>query len=55
MSEEIIERSFSVDSPARLKLSNIRGTVNISPGDEDAISVTAVKHLNSGNADRTEV
>ena len=55
MSEEIIERSFSVETPARLKLSNIRGKVDISPGDEDQISVTAVVYLNSGNADHTEL
>ena len=55
MSKKIIELSFSVDTPARLKLSNIRGTVDISPGGEDSISVSAVIHLNSGNADHTEV
>ena len=38
-----------------MKLSNIRGSVAISLGNEDTISITAVKHLNSGNADRTEV
>lgn len=55
MSEEIIERSFPVEVPARLKLNNIRGKVIISPGDEETISVTAVKHLNTGNATHTEV
>lgn len=55
MSEEIFERSFSVETPARLKLSNMRGKVEISPGDKDQISVTAVVYLNSGNADHTEV
>ncbi len=55
MSEELVERSFSVNTPARLKLSNIRGTVDISPGGEDVISISAVMHLNSGNADHTEV
>jgi len=55
LGKEIIERSFPVKAPAFLKLSNIRGSVEIFAGEEDIVSISAVKHLNSGNADHTEV
>ena len=55
MSQETIERRFEVGSPARFKLSNIRGPVDIQVGDAGIIEVTAVKHLDSGNADQTEI
>lgn len=53
MTDEIIERSFPVTAPARLRLMNIRGTVNIQAGAEDQIAVTAVKRVNSGNSEAT--
>jgi hypothetical protein len=55
MSQETIERRFEVGSPARLKLSNIRGPVDIQVGNAGIIEVAAVKHLDSGNQDQTEV
>jgi hypothetical protein len=55
MSEETIESSFPVSGQARLSLGNIRGAVNIQPGEDELISVTAVKHLDSGNAEDTRV
>lgn len=55
MSQETIERRFETGSPARLKLSNIRGLIDIQPGDEAVIMVTAVKHLNTGNQERTVI
>jgi hypothetical protein len=53
MPDETIERSFPVSAPAQLRLGNIRGTVNIQPGNDDLIAVTAVKHIDSGSAEDT--
>ena len=55
MSQELIEKTFRVPAPARLSLSNIRGSIEIQPGDDDIVNVTAVKHLGTGNPDRTEI
>jgi hypothetical protein len=55
MSQETIDQRFEVDSPAQLKLSNIRGSIDIQPGDDGVIVVTAVKHLNTGNEEKTNV
>jgi hypothetical protein len=55
MSEETIERTFAVTQPARLKVSNICGSVDIRPGADSEVKVTAVKHLDSGDADRTRI
>lgn len=55
MSQEIVEKTFSVSAPARLRLGNIRGTVTILPGEEGTIRLKAVKNLDSGDADRTEI
>jgi DUF4097 and DUF4098 domain-containing protein YvlB len=52
MSTETFEQTFSVDTPAQLKVGNVRGTVDIRPGEEGIIEVTAVKH---GNNDRTQI
>jgi hypothetical protein len=55
MSEEKFEQVFQVSSPARLVVRNIRGSVEIRPGEEGTILVTAVKHVDSGDAKRTQV
>lgn len=55
MSDETQEFSFPVSGQARLSLGNIRGTVNIQPGEDDLITVKAVKHLDSGSAENTHV
>jgi hypothetical protein len=52
---DIIERSFEVQAPARLQLSNIRGSVEIRPGEDGVIRVRAVKDTSRGDAARTEV
>ena len=44
MSDETIEKTFQVTDPARLIISNIRGSVTIQPGEENVIDVKAVKH-----------
>ena len=55
MSQEIIQKTCNVDSPARLTLCNIRGSVNIYPGEDKAVHVTAVKQLDSGDPEHTEI
>jgi Toastrack DUF4097 len=57
MSEETIQQSFNVPAGeiARLEVSNIRGSVEVLPGEEGVIAVTAVKNSESGDTERTEV
>jgi DUF4097 and DUF4098 domain-containing protein YvlB len=55
MSQETIERKFDVATPAYLTVANIRGSVDVQPGDDSVVTVTAVKHLETGDADRTEI
>ena len=52
---EIMEKIFTVASPAHLNLSNIRGSVEIHPGQDGVIHVTATKDVHSGDATRTEI
>jgi DUF4097 and DUF4098 domain-containing protein YvlB len=52
---EIMEKTFTVASPARLALSNIRGSVEIHPGEEGVIRIQITKDVNSGDASRTEI
>ena len=46
MTDETIEKTFQVNTPARLNISNIRGSITIQPGDADVIEVKAIKHGN---------
>jgi DUF4097 and DUF4098 domain-containing protein YvlB len=55
MSHETIEKTFKVDTPAILTLSNIRGSVEIVPGEDNILYIKAVKHINSGDEDRTKI
>jgi hypothetical protein len=55
MSQETTQKSFQVSSPARLDLSNIRGSVDIRPGEDDLFQVTAIKHTDSGDAGNTQI
>jgi len=50
-----IEKTFSVSSPARLSVNNMRGSVEIHPGEEGVLLVTAVKKEHSGDEKRTEI
>jgi len=55
MSQEILQKSFNIESPARLTLSNICGSVIIYPGEDNVVHITAVKHLDSGDPERTKI
>ena len=52
---EIIEKTFTVPAQARLDLSNIRGSVEIHPGEDGVIRIHITKDENSGDARRTEI
>jgi hypothetical protein len=56
MNTETTEQFYSISAPARLEVKNIRGSV-IVRGVEGAnsIHVTAVKHLDNGDPQRTEI
>jgi DUF4097 and DUF4098 domain-containing protein YvlB len=55
MSSESLEQTFNVVSPARLKLSNIRGSVDILPGEPGILTVTATKSSEYGDVSRTKI
>ncbi len=55
MSQEIFEETFEVSAPAKLVVKNIRGNVEVQAGDEGIIKVTAIKHLDSGDQERTSI
>jgi len=55
MSQETIEQTFNISAPARLKLSNVRGSVDIRTGEDGVISVTAVKQTHTGDVERTKI
>ncbi len=52
---ETIEKKFNVSKPARLTVNNVSGSVNIRPGEEGTIQVTAIKHPFTGDEKRTEI
>jgi len=49
MSDETIEKTFQVTAPARLIISNVRGSVTIQSGEAGQIEVKAIKHGNFEN------
>ena len=55
MSQETIEQRFEVSGNPQLRLSNIRGSIEILPGEAAVIEVNAVKHLRSGDQENTEI
>jgi DUF4097 and DUF4098 domain-containing protein YvlB len=55
MKNETFEHSFNVSIPARLTVGNICGSIAITAGTDEVISVKAVKHLDSGDPEQTKV
>jgi hypothetical protein len=55
MAQEVIENTFTVPSPARFSLGNIRGSVEITAGEAGSITVKALKRGDTGDAKNTEV
>lgn len=55
MSQETIEKTFNISGSASLKLTNIRGSVEVRPGDANQIQVSVTRHLDSGDAQNTEI
>jgi len=55
MSQETIEQKFEVSGKPQLRLSNIRGSIEIVSGEESVVEVQAVKYLRSGDQENTEI
>ena len=55
MAQETLEKTFNVSGMASLKLTNIRGSVEVRPGEAGQVQVSAIKHLDSGDAGNTEI
>ncbi|MBN2503601.1 MAG: DUF4097 family beta strand repeat protein [Anaerolineales bacterium] len=53
--QEVFEQVFVVDAPARLTVHNVRGSVEIKPGEDDKIKVHAVRDNLSGAPELTLV
>jgi hypothetical protein len=55
MSEETFDQVFQIPGPAKLIVKNIRGSVEIHPGEDGVIQVKASKKANTGDEKRTEI
>jgi DUF4097 and DUF4098 domain-containing protein YvlB len=55
MSNETINKTFDCSENASLALSNIRGKVNIQPGEDNVITIKAEKLLDSGDPEQTVI
>ena len=55
MNTEVTQQTFNVGSPARLKVRNIRGKVELIPGVDGVIKVEVTAHLDDGNPDYTQI
>lgn len=53
--EERLDQTFQVSQPARLEVKNICGSIEIRPGVDGQIHVSAVKQPDSGDLQRTHV
>lgn len=49
MSQDVIEKAFSVSGRAKLVISNVRGSVVVRSGAPDTVNIQAVKHTGSGS------
>lgn len=50
-----VERTFEVTGQAHLSLANISGSVDIEPGDDGVITVSAIKDTTRGDAENTRI
>lgn len=55
MNTEITEQIFNVGSPAKLRVRNVRGKVELIPGAAGVIKIEAISHLDDGNPDYTRI
>lgn len=55
MAKQVYEQEFKATGPAHLSLRNIRGKISVRPAHDGKVAVTAIKHLDSGDPERTEV
>ncbi len=55
MTQEIIEKLFEVGNAPKLIVKNIRGSIRISPCEMNNINIKAIKHLEFGDFENTEI
>jgi hypothetical protein len=55
MSEETIQQTFNVSTPAQVRVSNIAGSVQVLPGEASVVEVLAVKRPRGGDMEHTQV
>ena len=55
MTTETQEHTFDVGSPAKLIVKNIRGDVDITPGEDGVIKIEVITYPNDGNPDDTRI
>lgn len=55
MSEKVYQQQFDVPVPAHLSLRNIRGEITVRPGDDEQMTIRAIKYLDDGDVERTDV
>ena len=55
MSIETFEQTFEVEAPAQLKVSNMRGHIDVQPGEDGVIHIVAVKHSGTGSNGSTQI
>ncbi|HLF90919.1 MAG TPA: DUF4097 family beta strand repeat-containing protein [Anaerolineales bacterium] len=55
MSIETYEKIFNVPENPFVKIGNIRGHIDVSPGEDGIVSVTVTRHPGSGSSERTEI
>lgn len=55
MTTETQEQTFDVGSPAKLVVKNIRGEVELTPGEDGLIKIEVITYPNDGNPDDTRI
>jgi hypothetical protein len=55
MTQDTIEKTFNVSGMASLKLTNIRGLVEVHPGDAGVIRIHVTKYVDTGDIQKTEI
>jgi len=54
MEKEVNDFKFEVKSPAKIKIKNIRGLINVKKGKSDEIKVQVIKFPDTGNAEESK-
>ena len=54
MEKEVNDFKFEVKSPAKIKIKNIRGLIDVKKGKSDEIKVQVIKYPDTGNAEESK-